>query len=239
MPSAKRAVKRGLSPSGSLERSGPKRTQSLPAASLPAAAQRTTWPQKRWWISIADAEPPAPGGVGADPQDLAQPVRLGRDDGPRATGVGALDRGQRGGTRLGPAGQGPRQPGQARPDGPAQIGGGSRAASIGHDSTAAAAGMIDRTGSQTRVRRVNGCRIERDGRRVEHRQELAHRVHAQNRRRPGPRSGGQDQRAPTPRDERFQSRPGLTRHDRGLDVAHEDGVVRAQRVGLTGSRGRR
>ena len=48
MPSAKRAVRRGLSPSGSLDRSGPKRTQSLPTASLPAAAQRTTWPQKRW-----------------------------------------------------------------------------------------------------------------------------------------------------------------------------------------------
>ncbi len=37
------------SPSATRGRAGPNRTRALPAASLPDAAQRTTWPQNRWW----------------------------------------------------------------------------------------------------------------------------------------------------------------------------------------------
>ncbi len=70
-------------------------------------------------VGVADAVPPSPGAVGADPEHLAQPVRLRGDDGGRLVVAG---RGQDGRPRLGPAGQDPRQPRQAGPDRPAPRG---------------------------------------------------------------------------------------------------------------------
>ena len=48
-PSLIRAWSCAASPSATLGRTGPNRTKALPAVSLPEAAQRTTWPQNRWW----------------------------------------------------------------------------------------------------------------------------------------------------------------------------------------------
>ncbi len=62
-------------------------------------------------------------------------------------------------------------------------------ASIGHDSTTTAAGLTATSRREARVLGINGSRIERGWPRIDHRQELAHRVRFQDRRRPRPRSG--------------------------------------------------
>ncbi len=54
MPAASSAIlawSRTPSPSPTLGLSGPWRTTRLPTASIPEPAQRTTWPQNRWWTS--------------------------------------------------------------------------------------------------------------------------------------------------------------------------------------------
>ena len=107
-----RAWMRTGSPSSRRGLTGPNRTNPFPAASLPAAAQRTTWPQNRWWSRVADAVPPAPGGVGADPEDLAQAVWLRGEDGAGGiAGGGGEDR--RPG--LGPSREQPGEPGEPGP----------------------------------------------------------------------------------------------------------------------------
>ena len=68
---------------------------------------------------VAHPEPPAPGGVRADPEHLAQPVRLGGDRGPLVLPADRRGQGRRRG--LGLAGDDPGEPGQLRPGRPGPV----------------------------------------------------------------------------------------------------------------------
>ena len=73
-PSAMRAWILIPSPERARGEVGPKRTTLLPAPSLPEDAQRHDLAPEPVVDRVARAIPPAPGAVGADPEDLAQAI---------------------------------------------------------------------------------------------------------------------------------------------------------------------
>ena len=190
-------------------------------------------------IGVAHPLPPAPGVAGADPEDLAEPVRLRGDDGGRVGvcfGIGidkVSGRGQDGRPGLGLAREDPGEPGEARPDPEALLGlGGELEHRPGARVRTGGAGRQHRrAGGQAGMRRVDRVGSDGDGLRVEHRQQLAGR-RARRQRRPVPRPCAEDERPAALGDVGFEPGPGLGRDVGRIDVADDDDVEGAQRVGL-------
>ena len=159
-PSLIRAWIRRASPSATRGWIGAEPDERVARGQLPRGGPAHHLAPEPVVVGVADPVPPAPGAVGADPEDLAQPVRLRGDHGGR---VVAGRRGQHGRPGLCPARDDPGEPGQARPDRPVLLGvGGELEHRPGGNIQTGGRRQDGNPGRQDRVRGVGRAGIDRD-----------------------------------------------------------------------------